>query len=104
LNICFPSPDGQMRAGAAVTSFRLVVGRGVFWAPGRPAELRDFALLFPGEGRGPDWILAFAGMILRGHTAARSLPEAELGDQVGVPFVVLAPQIIEQRAALVDHH
>src|SRR6185295_19912421 len=34
----------------------------------------------------------------------RLFPEAELGDEIGVPSLVFAAQIIEQRTALVDHH
>ena len=54
----------------------------------RPTEMRDFQNV-SGPGMGP---------------LSELLAEAELRDQVRVTLRVLATEIIEERAALVDHH
>ena len=79
-----------MPAGVIIFANEPVHGRSgrSFLPHERPTEMRDFQNV-SGPGMGP---------------LSELLAEAELRDQVRVTLCVLATEIIEERAALVDHH
>src|SRR4051812_11691742 len=89
LNIVFPSvPAAGCRPVQQLQASRPAAVRGAMWPHGRPAELRDRTYAKRPASGPLQWLL----------------PEAELGDEAGIALFVLAAQIVEQRATLVDEH
>src|SRR6476620_8954795 len=90
LNIDCPfTPRARCRRDSSGRQSGLRSVRGVRQPHERPAELRDWT---------------YAKRPASGPLLKILLTKAELGDQVGVARLVLAAEVIQQRAALVDHH